>query len=125
MKANSETMLVQLKVKDLVEILKKEFPMLVEKDPKAAENPDKQPSEEGPTFTGRLLYGIYGIESFFNVSHKTAQQWKNTWLKPATKQNGRKIVADAAYAIVLFEKNGTEKAKAHMQKVYGNNYRKK
>ena len=125
MKANSETMLVQLKVKDLVEILKKEFPMLVEKEPKSDEIPEKQSPKEGPTFTGRLLYGIHGIETFFNVSHKTAQEWKNTWLKPATKQNGRKIVTDAAYAIVLFEKNGTEKAKANMQKVYGKNYRKK
>ena len=57
--------------------------------------------------------------------HKTAQEWKNTCLKPATKQNGRKIVTDAAFALILFEKNGTEKAKGNMQKVYGKNYRKK
>ena len=124
MKIN-DRMLVQLTVSDLVGILKKEFPKLVDEETKSVEKAEEQSPKEGPTFTGRLLYGIHGIESFFNVSHKTAQEWKNTWLKPATKQNGRKIVTDAAFALVLFEKNGTEKAKGHMQKVYGKNYRKK
>ena len=118
-------MLVQLTVSELVRILKKEFPMLVEKEPKSVDPPEAQSPQEGPSFTGRLLHGIHGIETFFNVSHKTAQGWKNTWLKPATKQNGRKIVTDAAYALVLFEKNGTEKAKKCMKGVYGKYYRKK
>ena len=116
MNRNNNTMLVQLTVSDLLEILKKEFPVLVTKDANFGKEPEEKSVKDGPTFTGRLLYGVKGIESFFNVSHRTAQQWKDSWLKPAIKQNGRKIVTDAAYALVLFEKNGTEKAKKHMRK---------
>ena len=89
-------MLVQLTVSDLVGILKKEFPMLVGEDSKSEQKNERQSPIEAPTFTGRLLYGIHGIETFFNVSHKTAHQWKESWLKPAVKQNGRKIIVDAA-----------------------------
>ena len=71
MKIN-ERMLVQLTVSDLVGILKKEFPKLVDEETKSVERPEEQSPKEGPTFTGRLLYGIHGIESFFNVSHRTA-----------------------------------------------------
>lgn len=51
----------------------------------------------------RLLYGIRGIEQFFHVSHRTAQEYKNTFLKPAVSQNGRKIVVDADLAMKLFD----------------------
>ena len=61
---------------------------------------DKQSDE--PAFNGRLVYGLKGIQGLFNVSHKTAQQWKNTWLSPAVMQNGRKIVTDTDYALKLF-----------------------
>ena len=50
-----------------------------------------------------LVYGIRGIEKLFNVSHKTAQQYKDTFLKPAVMQNGRKIVVDADLAMKLFK----------------------
>lgn len=49
-----------------------------------------------------LVYGIRGIEKLFNVSHKTAQDYKNTFLKPAVMQCGRKIVVDADLALKLF-----------------------
>jgi len=52
--------------------------------------------------TGRLVYGLHGIENLFGVSHKTAQLYKDTFLAPAVKQNGRKIVVDADYAMELF-----------------------
>ena len=50
-----------------------------------------------------LVYGIRGIEKLFNVSHKTAQQYKDTFLKSAVMQNGRKIVVDADLAMKLFK----------------------
>lgn len=52
--------------------------------------------------SGRLVYGLHGIETLFGVSHKTAQMYKDTFLAPAVKQNGRKIVVDADYAMELF-----------------------
>ena len=52
-----------------------------------------------------LIYGIKGIEKLFSVSHKTAQQYKDTLLKPAVMQNGRKIVVDADLAMDLFKKH--------------------
>lgn len=102
MKKN-DTFLVQLTVEDLLEILKKNFPVLAQK-PEPKEEPKPKKEEEGPTFTGRLVYGVVGIERLFNVSHKTAQQWKDGWMKPAIKQRGRKIVTDVAYAMKLFDK---------------------
>lgn len=60
-------------------------------------------SSESPK---RFLYGIRGIETFFNVSHRTAQAYKDGILAPAVSQNGRKIVVDADLALKLFnEKN--------------------
>lgn len=52
-----------------------------------------------------LIYGIKGIEKLFSVSHKTAQKYKDTFLKPAVMQNGRKIVVDADLAMDLFKKH--------------------
>ena len=49
-----------------------------------------------------LVYGIRGIERLFNVSHRTAQSYKNSFLKPAVSQNGRKIVVDRDLALKLF-----------------------
>lgn len=49
-----------------------------------------------------LVYGIRGIERLFNVSHRTAQTYKDTFLKPAVSQNGRKIVVDRDLALKLF-----------------------
>ena len=49
-----------------------------------------------------LVYGIRGIEQLFHVSHKTAQAYKDTFLKPAVCQNGRKIVVDRDLALKLF-----------------------
>ena len=97
MKTDNDTFLVQLTVGELIEILKEAFPIL---EQNLVQN-DKKPEIVHP-FNGRLVYGIRGIESLFNISHKTAQQWKDTWLTPAVMQNGRKIVTDADYAIKMF-----------------------
>jgi len=54
--------------------------------------------------SGRHVYGLKGIEELFHVSHKTAQKYKDSFLKPAVRQNGRKIITDADYAMELFAK---------------------
>lgn len=51
---------------------------------------------------GRYVYGLRGIQDLFNVSHKTAQSYKDGILKPAIYQYGRKIVVDADKALELF-----------------------
>ena len=50
----------------------------------------------------RLVYGLRGIKNLFNVSHSTAQKYKDTILKDAVMQQGRKIVVDADKALELF-----------------------
>ena len=56
--------------------------------------------------SGRHVYGLKGIEELFHVSHKTAQKYKDGILRPAVRQNGRKIITDADYAMELFSKAG-------------------
>lgn len=50
----------------------------------------------------RYVYGLRGIRELFGVSHATAQRYKDTFLAPAVKQNGRKVIIDAAMAMELF-----------------------
>lgn len=52
----------------------------------------------------RFVYGLRGIRDLFNVSHPTAQRYKNTFLAPAIMQRGRKIIVDVAKAIELYNK---------------------
>lgn len=52
--------------------------------------------------SGNYVYGLRGIQQLFGVSHKTAQEYKDTFLRPAVMQNGRKIVVDADLAMELF-----------------------
>lgn len=58
----------------------------------------KQETEPGK----RYVYGLRGICELFNVSHVTAQKYKNTFLAPAVMQRGRKIIVDAAKAMELY-----------------------
>ena len=52
--------------------------------------------------TRRLVYGLRGIQELFGCSHKQAQFYKDHVIQEAVKQNGRKIVVDADYALELF-----------------------
>lgn len=63
-------------------------------------NTDKprQPEQK----TARYVYGLQGIRDIFGRSHATAQRYKNTFLKDAIIQNGRKIVIDVDKAMRLF-----------------------
>lgn len=48
------------------------------------------------------VYGLRGIQTLLNCSHTQAQRYKDTVLKDAVMQNGRKIVVDADKALELF-----------------------
>ena len=55
----------------------------------------------------RYVYGLRGIRELFNVSHATAQKYKDGIIKDAVFQSGRKIVVDADKALELFNsRNG-------------------
>ena len=105
MRKDNETYLVHLTIEDLIDLLKENFPILTQSN----QQPESVKEVEEPSFTGRLVYGIVGIERLFGVSHKTAQEWKDSWLQPAVKQRGRKIVTDVSYAMKLFEQNQKKK----------------
>lgn len=97
MRKDNDTFIVQLTVGELIEILKEAFPIL---EQNLVQTNKKQVNDQ--PFSGRLVYGLRGIRELFNISHKTAYEWKSTWLAPAVMQNGRKIVTDADYALKLF-----------------------
>mgnify|MGYP003763160521 FL=1 len=50
----------------------------------------------------RYIYGLRGIRQLFNVSHATAQRYKDTIIKDAVLQQGRKIIVDVDKAMELF-----------------------
>ncbi len=51
----------------------------------------------------QFVYGLRGIRSLFCVSHATAQRYKDTIIKEAVSQQGRKIVVDVDKALELFK----------------------
>ena len=53
----------------------------------------------------QYLYGLRGIRELFKVSHPTAQKYKDTFLKPAIIQHGRKIMIDQDLALKLFSEH--------------------
>lgn len=82
-----ETPIAMLTVKDLKEILQKE------------EKVEKHNFAEK-----KYVYGLKGIRDLFKVSHATAQKYKDTILKGAITQHGRKIITDVEKALELFNK---------------------
>lgn len=48
------------------------------------------------------VYGLRGVRELFKVSHATAQRYKDTIIKDAVSQQGRKIIVDAEKAMELF-----------------------
>ena len=52
----------------------------------------------------KYVYGLAGIRRLFNVSHVTAQKYKDTIIADACFQQGRKIVVDVDKAMELFKK---------------------
>ena len=88
-------------IEEFVEVMKNYFPSL------AGERPLDADEADGPTFTGRLVYGVEGICQFLKISRKTYYNWL-PWLQKAIKQNGRKPILDVEYALKLYDqKKGT------------------
>jgi len=54
----------------------------------------------------KYVYGLRGIRELFNVSHATAQKYKDGILKEAVTQFGRKIIVDKEKALKLFAEKG-------------------
>lgn len=54
---------------------------------------------ESPT---EYRYGLRAIRDMFGVCHATAQQYKNTFLRPAIEQRGRKIRINVPLAQKLY-----------------------
>ena len=86
----------ELTVGELFDLLEKHFGI-------AAKRGRKDSVPQAPA--QRMLYGIKGLEDFFHVSHRTAQKYKDTFLKPIVNQNGRVIVIPADEALRLFNEN--------------------
>ena len=72
-------------------------------EPREVKEDQQQPKQER-----RLLYGLSGIRNLFNVSHTTAQRYKNTFLSEAVIQQGRKIIVDKEKALKLFAEHYKE-----------------
>lgn len=64
--------------------------------------PTDDSKEPEPEHGKKYAHGLWGIRQVFGVSHATAQRYKDTFLKPSIKQNGRKIMMDVEHAIELF-----------------------
>lgn len=62
----------------------------------------KQPEHVAVSNEKKLVYGLAGIRKLFNVSHATAYRYKQTIIKDAVSQQGRKIIVDAEKAVELF-----------------------
>lgn len=60
----------------------------------------EKPKETEPK---KYVYGLRGIQELFHVSHATAQAYKNTFLRDACSQRGRKIIIDVEQALQLFK----------------------
>lgn len=65
-------------------------------------NTKSSQEHESQASSAHLVYGIRGIQSLFNCSHKSAQYYKDHVIQEAVSQNGRKIVVNADLAIQLF-----------------------
>lgn len=63
----------------------------------------------------RYVYGLRGIRELFNISHKTAQAWKDGFLAPAVNQRGRIIRVDVDMAEQLF--NARNQFKTQLSKI--------
>ena len=73
------------------------------------DNSHQEEAEAAPSEPKRYVYGLAGIRNLFNVSHATAQKYKDGILADAVHQNGRKIMVDVDKAIELFSKENRSK----------------
>jgi hypothetical protein len=86
---NKETPIALLTVGQLMDLWQSE---------KIQEKQEGQTEKKSITY----VYGLRGIRKLFDVSHATAYRYKETIIKDAVSQNGRKIITNAEMAIELF-----------------------
>ncbi|WP_010661901.1 DUF3853 family protein [Marinilabilia salmonicolor] len=91
MEITDNTPIVMLTVGQLKEVIRQEI-----------EQSELKLKEEKSEEVVEYAYGLGGIRDMFNVSHATAQKYKNGILKDAVIQNGRKIIIDVKKARELF-----------------------
>ena len=70
---------------------------------KTGNQPEQMPQQQQQNKDIRLAYGLKGIRDLFGVSHSTAQRYKDTILKDAVMQQGKKIIVDVEKALELFD----------------------
>ncbi len=99
----NETPIVMLTVGELEEIIFSAVQRVLETKDFGQDIKDKISTQK------RYVYGIAGIASLFKVSYVTAFKMKETILKPAILQQGRKIMCDADLALDLFSRNSLNK----------------
>lgn len=83
----------------------KEFTAAVVRETLAATNNPAIAPESATANPRRYVYGLRGIRELFGVCHATAQRYKDTFLRPAIIQRGKKIQIDADKAIELFNEH--------------------
>ena len=90
----------EITFEDAIDILvSKGFTISISKHiPKKEDPPKNKNLEPGK----RYAHGLKGIQELFNVSHATAQKYKDGIIKDAVFQSGRKIVVDVDKALELF-----------------------
>lgn len=86
----------------------KEFTAAVVRETLAATNGTTAALDLANTTQRRYVYGLRGIRELFGVCHATAQRYKDTFLRPAIIQRGKKIQIDADRAIELFNEHKRE-----------------
>lgn len=91
MTVTNETPIAMLTVGQLREVLKSE------------ENPSVQIMQSNPD--RKYVYGLAGVRKLFNCSHATAYKYKESIIRDAVRQVGRKIIVDADKAMELFNES--------------------
>lgn len=68
--------------------------------------PEKSPEATSARYEeGQYVFGLDGICKLFGVGKCTAIRYKETFLKPAISQRGRKIMVNREKAMELFKEN--------------------
>lgn len=67
-------------------------------------SPDRTPEKVTEDKPKKYVYGLAGIRKLFNISHSTAQRYKDTIIADAVSQQGKIIVTDVDKAMELFNK---------------------
>ena len=92
-KVNDETPIAMLNVGQL------RVALGINETPSETSQPEKEQKQ--------YVYGLAGIRQLFNVSHATAQRYKDTIINKAVMQQGRKIIVDKEEAVKLFKEYTT------------------